>query len=377
MIVIEIGGGLCNQLYGFLNIYFLAKKYNQEIKLFWNYKTKATPIEFLLDTFQIPDFEKVTYTLFNQQEKEWYDEQKRKSICLAWENEKEDGDYKLNYCRSLKDLEGYLNETDDFWIIGFWCGDKSLLKENKSELNSLMQPRYSSNFYRRFLKDITGKNVVGVHIRRGEFVNVKWTVKTTADYQRAAIQWYKEHLENCQFYIFTNDIPWAKTELGCDSSYHYISCLGGTDGDIEEFLCLMQCQHKILANSSTFSSLAYDLNDKKKKSGILYKASQETSLEEQILLNEKEFLFNYADLDVMLELTDKAIEKRSASYQVDGVNNGVSKEEAEQILRQKIESKEEAVEWLRKCDEVTLNVYAVEQKLLDLLKEKKMEALHS
>lgn len=60
--------------------------------------------------------------------------------------------------------------------------------------------------------------------------------------------------------IFSDDIEYAKTILGKDSSLYYVHFLGYNDAALKEFVCLSLCTHRIMSNSSTFSKLADELN---------------------------------------------------------------------------------------------------------------------
>ena len=369
MIVIELVGGLCNQLYGFLNTYLLAKKYNQELKIFYNFKCSSCLNQYLLDLIRIPDLEKISYVIYNQQEKERLDEERKKYICLGGAHAKEEKVFK--FMATIQELESCLNEEEDFWIRGFWTSDNQLLQDNIIEINSMLQPCFNSNLYNCFMNHICEKNVVGIHIRRGDFIKVGWTLKQDESYYRAAVQWYKEQLKNCVFYIFSDDIDWAKAALGSDSSYHYITYLGGVEGDIIEFLCLAQCQYKVLTTGSSFSLLANDINTNQKKISILYGGNVDSALEIQVLANDNKFVSKYAERGIVQELSSRDIEELSALYQADDIYNGVSREEIEGLLSQKILEKDKAVQWLKKCDEVSSNVYKVTAEELRQLKEKK------
>lgn len=375
MITLEITGGLCNQLYEFLNVYFLARKYEQKLVLLINLKKRTVLAEYLLDLLQIPDVEKVKYFILGQQDKEKYDELKKKSKLLCWINEKEAGDYDINYCHSYVDVERYLNKTDDFWISGFWVGDEHILSENIQEISSFMKPRFFSGLYEEFMTTVKQETAVGVHIRRGDFLHVSWAQKLSGEYYRAGIEWYKQNLENPQFFIFTNDLAWVKQELGCDSSYHYITNIGGIENDIIEFLCLSYCGHKILSNSSTFSLLAHALCDYKGKSRILYKKEAEDLVKEQIITNESIFLWKHGKKELAFNLCDEKIEKLSTSYFVDGEVYGLQKSEIDELVKRDFNSKLEAIDWIKICEQLSFNAYEASCEILSQLNEKKFFAL--
>jgi len=101
--------------------------------------------------------------------------------------------------------------------------------------------------------EIVRENSISVHIRRGDYLKPVHQASfgniCTPEYYRTAIRTICKRVEKPVFYIFSDDIPWAKANLG--STAHYIDW--NTNENAWEDLYLMSlCKHNIIANS-TFS----------------------------------------------------------------------------------------------------------------------------
>ena len=65
------------------------------------------------------------------------------------------------------------------------------------------------------------------------------------------------------FYIFSDDIPWAKTNLKMDQPHVFVD-INTDKSDYEDLRLMYHCHHHIIANS-TFSWWGAWLNDRKDK----------------------------------------------------------------------------------------------------------------
>ena len=143
--------------------------------------------------------------------------------------------------------------------------------------------RYKEVFRRELVieepKDCYNKEMMGkirkgkslaIHIRRGDFVELKWAVKE--EIHKKYIEHYLDkYNENWTGYVFSDDIPWCKEhveELGLSKLPELEFVEGNINGNNYRDLQLMsQCRGMIVPNSS-FSYLASLLNQNSDK--ILY-----------------------------------------------------------------------------------------------------------
>lgn len=114
--------------------------------------------------------------------------------------------------------------------------------------------------------DIRQANSISVHIRRGDYVSSP-SVNTvhgicSLDYYRQAIQRIEQAINGAKFYIFSDDIDWCKANITWLPNSVFVE---NNDGPTHQDMYLMSiCKHNIIANS-TFSWWAAWLNQHKGK----------------------------------------------------------------------------------------------------------------
>ena len=127
----------------------------------------------------------------------------------------------------------------------------------------------------KFKKELTGKskeislqmqneNSVSIHIRRGDFATLNYHLLSISYYQNA-IQYMKEKFKNPHFYVFSDDIQWAKENLKTDEKITFVDWTTSAEEDLH---LMTKTKHNIVANSS-FSWWGAFLNPNKEKIVII------------------------------------------------------------------------------------------------------------
>jgi len=150
----------------------------------------------------------------------------------------------------------YLNcQSGIVYYFGFWQ-TPLYFQEIEDEIRTI----YSFNANKLSAKSkelfpkIHAQESVSIHIRRGDFLSdanksIYADICTFAYYSKA-IAYISENVENPQFFIFSDDIEWAKKNLSLQNA-DYIDWNSGVNSWEDMFL-ISQCKHNIIANS-TFS----------------------------------------------------------------------------------------------------------------------------
>lgn len=102
---------------------------------------------------------------------------------------------------------------------------------------------------------------VAIHIRRGDYLtNIAMDVLglIPLEHYKNAFEYLKKRTEINKAYIFSDDIEWVKANLHLDGGTEYVSG-ERTSSAIEDFYLISQCKHQVIANS-TFSWWAAWLN---------------------------------------------------------------------------------------------------------------------
>lgn len=118
-------------------------------------------------------------------------------------------------------------------------------------------------------REIQSCNAVCLHIRRGDYASERWKKSLLIcgkDYYKQAIEYIKERVEHPVFYVFSNDhedIEWIKREYHFDDICN-LRYVDNGNADVEDLRLMYGCRHFILSNSS-FSWWAQYLSENKKK----------------------------------------------------------------------------------------------------------------
>ena len=141
------------------------------------------------------------------------------------------------------------------YFDGYW---QSFLysQEIKFELRDHLRLKHGSPQFLGWKDDILKSTLptVSVHVRRGDYVtNIKtlnYHGSCSLAYYESAFNLMRQKLNNPQFYLFTDDVIWARQHLQMDDVKFVSEC--AELSDIEEFELQRHCTHSIISNS-TFS----------------------------------------------------------------------------------------------------------------------------
>lgn len=99
---------------------------------------------------------------------------------------------------------------------------------------------------------LSKNNPVSLHIRRGDYVsNAKTNIHhglCPIEYYEKSIEYIKLKINSPTFFIFSDDIHWAKDNLKSTSEMIFVS--KPEIPDYEELILMSKCSHHIIANSS-------------------------------------------------------------------------------------------------------------------------------
>ena len=156
-------------------------------------------------------------------------------------------------------------KKDRVYLVGCWQSEKYF-----SEVKEVVKKSFCfsniliSNKMKAYEEEIKKNNSVALHIRRGDYLEEEalYGGICNPQYYEKAMEQMRVWEPDCRFYIFTNDIPWAKEHYYAEN----ITIVEGNSEDtgyIDLYL-MTKCKHFILANSS-FSWWGCYLGDYKAK----------------------------------------------------------------------------------------------------------------
>lgn len=116
------------------------------------------------------------------------------------------------------------------------------------------------------LQSIKNSESVFIHVRRGDFMAPQYKAlfegTCPIDYYQKSIDHIVRTVNSQRFFVFSDDIQWAKDNLPLGQETVFVDWNKGTDSPIDMYL-MSQCKYAIIANS-TFSFWGAYLGVKKK-----------------------------------------------------------------------------------------------------------------
>lgn len=236
MVVVTPSGGAGNQLRLYACAYTIAEYLDQPLVLDVSGHFGGVARPYVLDLLAIPNHLKIYYTSLHDIP---FDFRKEFECRINIEEFK-------NRSELLQTVEGKKN----VWITG-QSAVVFFLEKERETLRNFLQPEIKSRCLTFFISKLESTSVA-VHIRRTDFLALQWTNDETLKYYKAAITFLNQKIEGLKFNIFSDDMEWAKRNLGYNKNYYYVHFLGGMKTDIEELFCMSLCKHHILTKYSSF-----------------------------------------------------------------------------------------------------------------------------
>jgi hypothetical protein len=148
-----------------------------------------------------------------------------------------------------------LNLNHSAYIFG-WCTAIRYFHDCKKDFQVLFSPKLAftkqANY---FLEKIKQTNSVSMHVRRGDYVDLEsfFRVLPISYFEAASEIILKKH-PNANFFIFSNDLNWARENFKFLKNVEFVDLNYSNDytgkADIEEFFLMKHCKHNVIANSS-------------------------------------------------------------------------------------------------------------------------------
>lgn len=251
MIIVELLGGLGNQMFQYATGRGVALRAGLELKLDISGYAKQNLRTYRLGVFNIVE-QFAT-------DAEIYRVKPRRRLSLNWLR------YRLSrlfvpFHRRAIIVERTLNFDPDVlrirrsaYLAGFWQSDRYFadISEQIRADFTFREPPSPQN--QALLHEIEATESVSVHVRRGDYaadpkVN-RYHGLLGVDYYQAATARLMTSVAAPHFYVFSDDIPWVKQALSLPAPVTYVEH-NGAAADHEDLRLMSRCKHHIIANSS-------------------------------------------------------------------------------------------------------------------------------
>lgn len=253
MIKARLMGGLGNQMFEYAVGRNLAVKHGTNLKVIFDHPPAYSVRNYQLGCFQLAPDLRVEITR---------DYPKFLSIIRQAFSSRE----KVIKEKSFAYDPDILNTPDETLLDGFFQSEK-YFQDIKDIIRSDFTFKNKLTGKNRFVAGkIKESNSISLHIRRGDYVKDKTTnaFHGTAglDYYFRGASYLKDKVDSPKYFIFSDDINWAKDNLKLPD-VTFIDWNTG-DKDYIDMQLMSLCKHNIIANSS-FSWWGAWLNSNPKK----------------------------------------------------------------------------------------------------------------
>lgn len=254
MIVVKLMGGLGNQMFQYaaaraLSIKTNTKLYIDESFYIENKKNKTvTQRKPELHIFKIK-FNKINFVSRNY----------IKLCFILTKFIEKKFSIKLNlFSNFIEDRFNFNNEYDSLRsntvLIGYFQTEKYFIDIRSILLKEFLFNIQLSGINFSILQEIKQTNSVSVHIRRGDYIsstsNLEHHGICTLDFYKESINYMTERLNSCIFFVFSDDIIWAKENFNNFNQVFVFIDYNTGDMSFIDMMLMSNCKNNIIANSS-------------------------------------------------------------------------------------------------------------------------------
>lgn len=254
MIIVNLKGGLGNQMFQYALGRALSIKNNDELALDINTLNKASSIGNIPRAYGLAHFSIYARLATDA---EIASLKPQPSLLVKIKNKVHNrllGDLTVCYDSRI------LSQTGDIYLDGYWQSPRYFEAIRDVLLKDLQLTSPLSSTATTFLKQIQESNSVSLHVRRGDYVKNPTIAKEfgvcSLQYYKSAIATLCKHEEEPEegrtFFIFSDDINWVIENLteSLPINAKAVMVTGANLKDTEELMLMSKCQHNIIANSS-------------------------------------------------------------------------------------------------------------------------------
>lgn len=280
MIIVRLTGGLGNQMFQYAAARRLAYKHNTILKLdiipliedgYRSYGLQCFNIQEYfadcIDVFRIYPIEglrrmgfKIVGKKFSNLFFRRFIKDKKRSLMQRYYN------YDLTSQKVLNLVVGrilsqrffhfdpeLLEAPDNVYMMGSWISEK-YFKDIENIIRkefTIKTPQVGKK--KEIAEMILNTESISLHIRRGDYVtdpsNRELYEVCNLDYYTRCIKYIVDKIKSPYFFVFSDDIPWAKENLKSSFPITFVDHNTELTG-YEDMRLMSQCKHNIIANSS-------------------------------------------------------------------------------------------------------------------------------
>ena len=249
MIIVQLMGGVGNQLFQYAFGKNLAVQNNCDLKLDLSFFENQSIRSYELSHFRVVES-------FASAEECMYLKKTHDSRFNRYKRKFFGSKPNIIEERDLSFDASYLRTESNTYLTGYWQSERyfnNIKTIIKNEFEIKTSPSKANH---RFIQEINSTpGAVSVHIRRGDFNNDIVVNKIhgtcSLNYYDKAVQAIVSSVSEPIFFVFSDDTAWAKKNLNLNLPTHFVD-INDERSAYEDMRLMQNCKHHIIANS-TFS----------------------------------------------------------------------------------------------------------------------------
>lgn len=248
MKVVNLKGGLGNQLFQWAFAYAISRKYNEIVKFdassYLSDDLRELEIEKIVGQIELASENEISSV---KREQHFVAKLMRKCRTLFLPFHKRNIIEEQSYLYNEKLL---LDLSPNAYLDGYWQNEKYFLSFKEALLSKLVFTN-KGNEFELYRDKISSTNSISVHVRRGDYIKDKRITNIhgvcSIEYYKNAIKEMSNSISNAHFYIFSNDQAWCKENFDFISNITFVD---KTKSVFEDLELMTLCKANIIANSS-------------------------------------------------------------------------------------------------------------------------------
>ena len=251
-------GGLGNQMFQYAAGRALSLHHNTELKLDITSLASGGKRKYELDCFNVKKHAKV---IKGNQVSNLLNTPNRGFLHRVKKIEKTEQQFTQYFEPHFNFDISFFEKPDHSYLDGYWQSEKYFNKNKDAILEELRFKIPLKGENKKIAAIIKNNQSVGIHVRRGDYISNYQTNQFHGvlglEYYNQAINMICERIPEPLFFLFSDDVTWAKENIISNYPINYIS--HGNRG-FEDMHLLSLCSYHVIANSS-FSWWAAWLNN--------------------------------------------------------------------------------------------------------------------
>jgi len=263
MIVVQLLGGMANQMFQYALGRHLAMLNNTELYLDTSLLSNRIPLErFTFRQYELGDFD-IMATIADASVIPLYpSNQSIKSLFHRGIHLLKIFGKRINYVResNMAFDPTILKLKGNVYLDGNWQSEKYF-----HAISSLIRREFTYNKQLptkilELQQKMRSEESICVHVRRGDYLMTEHHGTVSTNYISAGISHIISQTNSPVVYVFSNDLEWCRKNLDLKLPYYFVDSALAGENDKEHFVLMQSCAHFIIANSS-FSWWAAYLGD--------------------------------------------------------------------------------------------------------------------